>query len=87
VPPERVAAAGEAPPQTQLPQDPGVASVMAQIEIDRQAAAADTEIKRLKAQADIEIARWKAQQWAAIERYKVGVKRNATRGPEGKVDG
>jgi hypothetical protein len=74
-PPGRVAAAGEAPPEPpQPPQDPGVAVALAQIEITKQAAAADAEIKRLKAQADIEIAQWKARQWAEIERFKAGLK-------------
>jgi hypothetical protein len=73
-PPERVAAAGEAPTQPQPPQDPGVALAVAQIEIARQAASADAEIKRMKAAAEIEIAQWKARQWAKIERFKVGLK-------------
>ncbi len=81
-PPERVAAAGEAPTQPQPPHstgsgqapDPGVALAMAQIAIARQAASADAEIKRLKAAAEIEIAQWKARQWAEIERFKVGLK-------------
>jgi hypothetical protein len=76
-PPGRVAAAGQAPTEPQPPQptqDPGVAVALAQIEITKQAAAADTEIKRLKAQADIEIAQWKARQWAEIERFKAGLK-------------
>src|SRR5262245_59120035 len=74
--PERVAAASAAPPAPSPPPapDPAVAAAMAQIEITRQAAAADAEIKRLKAQADIEIAQWKARQWAEIERLKVGLK-------------
>jgi hypothetical protein len=77
-PPDRIAAAG---PQTGEPQpapptqpDPGMAMAMAQIEVMKQAAAADVETKRLKAEADIEIAQWKARQWAEIERYKVGLK-------------
>jgi hypothetical protein len=75
-PPDRIAAAGEQPPAPPQPPppDPAMAMAMAQIEITKQAAAADTEIKRLKAQADIEIAQWKARQWAEVERYKVGLK-------------
>jgi hypothetical protein len=75
-PPDRIAAAGEQPPAPPPPPppDPAMAMAMAQIEITKQAAAADTEIKRLKAQADIEIAQWKARQWAEVERYKVGLK-------------
>ena len=73
-PPERVAASGGLSARPPQPQDPGVAVAMAQIDIARQAAAADAEIKRLKAQADIDLARWKAEQWAEIERLKVGLK-------------
>ena len=74
-PPERVAAAIAAPPQpTQPAPDPAVAAAIAQIEIDKQAAAADAAIKRLKAEAEIEIARWKAEQWAEVEKFKAGVK-------------
>lgn len=51
-----------------------VAAAMAQIEIDRRAAAADATIKRLKAEAEIETASWKAQQWAEIERFKARVR-------------
>jgi hypothetical protein len=76
-PPDRIAAAvpptGE-PQPAPPPPDPAVALALAQIEIARQAAAADTEIKRLKAEADIEIAQWKARQWAEVERFKVGLK-------------
>jgi hypothetical protein len=76
-PPDRIAAAvpptGE-PQPAPPPPDPAVALALAQIEIARQAAAADTEIKRLKAEADIEIAQWKARQWAEVERYKAGLK-------------
>jgi len=73
-PPERVAAAMSAPPHpTQPAPDPAVAAAIAQIEIDKQAAAADAAIKRLKAEAEIEIARWKAEQWAEVEKFKAGV--------------
>jgi hypothetical protein len=49
-PPEALARGGQtsAPPQPPAP-DPAVAAATAQIEIDRQAAAADAAIKRLKA--------------------------------------
>ncbi|HEY6719219.1 MAG TPA: hypothetical protein VI232_22955 [Reyranella sp.] len=70
-PPEQLAAVKTEPVPSA---DPAVAVAQAQIEIARQAAAADAEIKRLKAQADIEIAQWKARQWAEIERFKVGLK-------------
>jgi hypothetical protein len=76
-PPDRIAASlpPTGQPQPAPPQpDPTMAMAMAQIEITKQAAAADAEIKRLKAQADIEIAQWKARQWAEVERYKVGLK-------------
>ena len=75
-PPDRVAVAAAAPaePPTAPPPDPGMALAMTQIEVTKQAAAADTEIKRLKAQADIEIAQWKARQWAEIERFKAGLR-------------
>ena len=76
-PPDRIAAAAPqagAPPPAPPPPDPGMALALAQIDVMKQAAAADVETKRLKAQADIEIAQWKARQWAEIERFKVGLK-------------
>ena len=74
-PPERVVAAIAVPqpPSPPVP-DPAVAAAMAQIEIDKQAAATDASIRRLKAEAEIEIARWKAEQWAEIEKFKAGIK-------------
>src|SRR5262249_456970 len=74
-PPERVAAAIAAPqPPSPPAPDPAVTAAMAQIEIDKQAAAADGAIKRLKPEAEIEIGGWKAQQWAEIEKFKAGLK-------------
>jgi hypothetical protein len=70
-PPGRLAAVRTEPEPSA---DPAIAVAQSQIEIARQAAAADAEIKRMKAAADIEIAQWKARQWAEIERYKAGLK-------------
>lgn len=62
-----------APPPQSAP-SPELLTSQAQIEILRQAAAADLQIKREKAEADIAIAEFKARQWAEIERFKVGLK-------------
>ena len=87
-PPDRIAVAGESPPAAPPPPPPdhAMAMAMAQIEITRQAAAADAEIKRLKAQADIEIAQWKARQWAEVERYKAGLKAELQAAANGAAD-
>lgn len=53
---------------------PELLTAQAQIEILREAAAADMQIKRERAQADIAIAEFKARQWADIERFKAGLK-------------
>ena len=73
----KVATNALAPPPP--PPPPGAPSpelviAQAQIEILREAAAADMQIKREKAQADIAIAEFKARQWAEIERFKAGLK-------------
>ena len=62
-----------APPSQPAP-SPELLTAQAQVEILRQAAAADLQIKHDKARADIAIAEFKARQWAEIERFKAGLK-------------
>ena len=50
--------------------DPALLVAMAQIEIQRAAAAVDIDIKRRNARTDMAIAAFKARRWAEIESLK-----------------